>query len=76
MEKIIQELVGWYGTLAVLLAYALIGFNVLSTESLFYLTLNFTGALGLFFIALKKKIYLISAFYLIWAIIGLIYFFR
>ena len=71
MKKIFKEIIGWYGAGAVLVAYIFLGLNILSSTNILYIFLNFTGALGLLFISIKKKIYLISLFYLIWAIISL-----
>jgi len=74
MAKVWEEIIGWAGAISVLLAYSLLGFKILTTENSLYLILNFVGAGGLCFISLKRKIYFITAFYLIWTIIGLIEF--
>lgn len=42
----IDEIIGWYGMGAILLAYALVSFNFLSVSSTIYQLLNFTGAAG------------------------------
>ena len=45
-DKLI-ELFGWYGTITIILAYALISFSLLAPTSLWYQLLNGTGALGI-----------------------------
>lgn len=45
-KNFIDEIIGWYGMAAILLAYGLVSFNVLSASGIFYQVLNFTGAGG------------------------------
>jgi hypothetical protein len=45
-RNLIDEIIGWYGTAAILLAYALVSFNFLSASSIIYQVINFTGAGG------------------------------
>lgn len=71
-QKIIDESIGWYGTVAIVLAYGLNSFNVLSANTFFYQILNLTGALGIVFISFKKKTYQPGVLNIIWAIIALI----
>jgi len=42
----IEEIIGWYGMAAILLAYALVSFSFLSASNIIYQLLNFTGAGG------------------------------
>lgn len=72
MKKYIEEIVGWYGTVAIVVAYAMTSFGVLATSSLIYQILNGTGALGIVYISLKKKAYQPGVLNIIWAIIALI----
>lgn len=71
-QKIINEAIGWYGTCAIILAYALTSFGYLSPSTLLYQLLNITGALGIVFISLKKKAYQPGVLNIIWAVIALI----
>ena len=71
-QKIIDETIGWYGTCAVVLAYALVSFNYLSPSTFLYQVLNGTGALGIVYISFKKKAYQPGVLNIIWAIIALI----
>lgn len=70
-NKII-ELVGWYGVVAILVAYALLSFGVITSNSLIYQILNGTGALGIVLDALKDKNYQPAVLNTVWAIIAII----
>jgi len=74
MKNSIYELFGWYGTAAILLAYALVSFGMggVRADSAIYQALNFTGAVGIAIISLKKKAYQPATLNAVWAIIGLI----
>lgn len=63
---------GWYGVLAILLAYLLVSFNVITAKSLGYQVLNLTGALGIVVEALSKKDAQPATLNSIWAIIAVI----
>ena len=69
-KKIGDELIGWYGTVAIVLAFALVSFEVLPATSLFYQILNGTGALGIVYISFKKKAYQPGILNIIWAVIA------
>ncbi len=71
-KKIIDELIGWYGTIAIISAYALVSFGFLSPHTFIYQILNGTGALGIVYISFKKKAYQPGVLNIIWAIIALI----
>lgn len=45
-KNFINEIIGWYGMAAILLAYSLVSFNLLSASDIIYQILNFTGAGG------------------------------
>jgi hypothetical protein len=65
------EIVGWYGAVAILVAYALINFGVIQTTSLIYIMLNLTGSLGIVLNAFTKKSYPPAALNLIWMLIAM-----
>ena len=67
----IDEIFGWYGAIAIILAYALLSFRVLTFNDLAYQILNGTGALGIVCISLKKKTYQPGVLNIIWAIIAI-----
>lgn len=55
-RKLLTEIVGWYGALAVLVAYCLASFNLTGVHDAPYLVLNFTGALGILTVATAKHV--------------------
>ncbi len=71
-KKIFAELIGWYGAGAIVVAYALVSFGILSPSSFLYQIMNGTGALGIIYISFKKKAYQPGALNIIWAIITLV----
>lgn len=74
--KSTHQIIGWYGMTAILLAYALLNFNVFSTSSFWYLFMNGTGSLGIGYISFKKKAYQPFVLNIIWTIITLIALFK
>lgn len=66
------EIVGWYGTLAILGAYALTSFGVLASTSATCQLLNLTGASGVAIVCWRKRTW--QAFWLeaVWATIALV----
>ena len=66
------ETFGWYGMLAVLAAYALVSFGLLSSGNIWFQVLNLTGALGITLISFYKKTYQPAILNFIWAIIALV----
>jgi hypothetical protein len=69
-KKIVDEIIGWYGAVAIVLAYALLSFGAIAPTDLVYQVLNGTGALGIVYISLKKKAYQPGVLNVIWAIIA------
>ncbi len=72
MKHKAENYFGWYGVLAILLAYLLVSFNALTTKSPAYQLLNLTGALGIVREALSKKDAQPAVLNSIWAIIAVI----
>jgi hypothetical protein len=64
--------IGWYGVLAILVAYALVTFGVVAAKSYPYQLLNLTGALGLVIEAGSKKDTQPAALNAVWAIVAII----
>ena len=71
-RKNVAELFGWYGTVAILSAYALLSFKVIESDSLTYQLLNLTSALGIVAISFMKKVRQPGVLNLVWALIALI----
>ena len=66
-----SEIVGWYGTFAILLAYELVSFKIIPANSYTYQILNLTGAIGIIVISITKKAKQPAALNIVWAIIAL-----
>lgn len=71
-KNLIGESIGWYGTFAIILAYALSSFSILSSSSVTYQILNATGAIGIIYISSKKEVYQSVVLNIIWLTIALI----
>lgn len=72
MKQKIIELSGWYGAAAILAAYALLSFGVLSAHGYAYQLLNLTGAAGIVAVSLAKRAYQPAALNIVWVIIAVV----
>jgi hypothetical protein len=63
--------VGWYGMMAVLTAYTLVTFGIITASGVWYQLLNLTGALGLCVLSYNKKVWPNVWLNIFWAGIGL-----
>lgn len=70
-KKGIIELVGWYGTIVIVGAYALLSFGMLTSSDFWYQFLNFSGALGIVVVSFFKRAYQPGVLNIIWALIAL-----
>ncbi|MBI2627103.1 MAG: hypothetical protein HYW77_02555 [Parcubacteria group bacterium] len=66
------EIYGWYGFIAVLVAYFLANFRIISVISPIYIFLNITGATGITIISFYKKAYQPAVLNLVWVAIALV----
>jgi len=66
------EIYGWYGAVAIVLAYALVSFKVTPPPGYVYQILNLTGAIGIILVSVTKKVQQPAALNTIWAIIALV----
>jgi hypothetical protein len=71
-QKMVDNIIGWCGAVLLLIAYALVNFNYLSTSSLTYIFLNLIGAFGIAYISFKDKAYQPGVVNVAWAVIALI----
>lgn len=69
--KYFYEFAGWYGALAIILAYFLNSYSVLGSTNLTYQMLNLTGAIGIVIISAYKRTYQAVALNSIWCLIAL-----
>ena len=72
MKNNLIEIAGWYGAVAIVLAYALSSFSVITPDTALYQILNLTGALGIIIVSFHKKAYQPGTLNIIWAVIALI----
>jgi len=71
-HSVLIEAIGWYGAAAVLLAYALVSFNIISPHGWIYQLLNFTGAIGVLVISYMKRAKQPALLNFVWAVIAFI----
>lgn len=64
------ELFGWYGMVAIIMAYTLVSFSIVLPTDLIYQILNGTGALGIVMVSLHKQAYQPAVLNIIWTIIA------
>ncbi len=69
---IFNEIIGWYGTVAIVGAYFLSSFGLLSATSWPYQVLNLTGAIGIVVVSFAKRAYQPAALNAIWTVIAAI----
>ena len=72
MKHKAENYIGWYGVLAILLAYLLLSLDVITAHSLAYQLLNLTGALGIIIEALSKKDMQPAVLNIVWACIAIV----
>ncbi len=72
MKNFIIEAFGWYGTVAIVLAYALVSFSLLEPTNIWYQILNGTGALGIVAVSFYKKTYQPGVLNIIWIFITVV----
>lgn len=72
MKKVLVNILGWYGALAIVLAYILVSFSFILPNSFLFQILNGTGAVGIVIISLYKKAYQPAVLNIIWTLVALI----
>ncbi len=66
------EICGWYGMVALILAYALVSFNIITANGIIFQLLNLTGSVGLMIDATARKVIQLALLNVFWALIGII----
>ncbi|MCA9348255.1 hypothetical protein KC867_02505 [Candidatus Saccharibacteria bacterium] len=66
------EASGWYGLIALLVAYALASLGIIKADGLIYLSLNLTGGIGLLIVAASKNVLQSVILNIFWTIIGMV----
>lgn len=70
--KVFLQIIGWYGVFAILLAYALVSFSFLLSDSWLYQALNATGAIGIVIETYSKRDYQPALLNAVWTLIALV----
>ena len=68
----VAEVCGWYGMIALITAYFLVSFGIISGQGIEYQLLNLTGGIGLLIVAASKGVVQSVILNLFWAAIGII----
>lgn len=76
MTETLWDFIGWYGTIAILGAFALCMFNILPWGGQVFMIANLSGAVALVIANLIKRNWYTTVFYLIWGIITAIKYFN
>ncbi len=71
MKEKITEFLGWYGIVAILLAYVLISVGYFTANNFWFQFLNLTGAVGVAVDAWQDKNIQPAVLNLIWALVAL-----
>jgi len=72
MKNKITEILGWYGVCAILLAYALLSFEYIKSNSWAFQLLNLSGAIGMVLDGWDDKSYQSMVLNIIWGAVALI----
>lgn len=68
----LAEFCGWYGMLALIVAYFLVSFGVIDGEGLIFQLINLTGGIGLLIVAASKGVLQSVILNFFWAAIGVV----
>jgi len=71
MNNKLVEIIGWLGMAAIIFAYALLNFNVITQGMLMYPLLNLFGAIAIVYHSFKKKDYQPGLLNIIWSLIAI-----
>lgn len=72
MKTKIVALLGWYGVAAILGAYVLVSFDIVTVHGYAYQLLNFTGALGIVIETTSKKDKQPAVLNIVWLLVALV----
>lgn len=71
-KNLLIEIVGWYGVLGILSAYALSTFAIIPVNGFWHQILNLTGSIGIIVVALNKRDYQPIVLNAIWGLVAII----
>jgi len=66
------QVLGWYGFIALLVAYGVVSLSIVSPNSLVYQFLNLSGSVGLAILAFFKKAYQNTLVNVVWGAISIV----
>ena len=66
------EIFGWYGAVAVIVAYTLISFSFLDADNIWYHLIIGSGALGIMVVSFYKKSYQPAVLNLIFTLVAVV----
>lgn len=69
---IFPEILGWIGTLLIVVAYGLLSFNKIEEDDRRYMALNFFGAIGVGFNVFTQHAWPAFALQIVWGLVALI----
>ena len=72
LQRILIDIVGWYGLATVVLAYTSVSLSFISPNTYLYQLLNLTGSFGLGAVAFFKRAYQNGVLNVVWAGIAII----
>lgn len=68
----LTELIGWIGTLCIVLAYSLLSFNKIEEDNRRYILLNLFGAIGVGFNVFTQHAWPAFTLQIVWGVVALI----
>jgi hypothetical protein len=69
---VLVEVLGWYGLVAVVLAYGSVSLSFISPTSYLYQFLNLSGSVGLGLVAFVKRAYQNGVLNIVWGTIAIV----
>lgn len=67
-----EEVIGWFGPVALILAYALVSFGFIDAKSYLFQLLNLIGGAAIIVISLAKKVYQSVVLNIFWSLIAFV----
>lgn len=72
MSKTFLEIVGWYGAVALIVAYVSVSFSWLAPQDVLFQVLNLTGGLAIVLHSLSRKAYPSVVINVMWSLVALV----
>ncbi len=69
--NMLAEILGWYGAAAMLGAYALLSFKVITADRLIFQFLNLTGSIGIIIVSISHDNYSVAIIDVVWALVAM-----